>query len=98
MSQLIFHPDVSHEIKAAYQWYENQANGLGDDFLTELESSFGLIISKPKTWPPFSGNTRRFLLRRFPFSVIYSELDRKVLVLAVMHDRKKPGYWEERGK
>jgi hypothetical protein len=39
MPNIIFHPDVEHEVKASYEWYQRQAIGLGDDFLSELESA-----------------------------------------------------------
>ncbi len=96
MPKLIFHTEVSIEIKAAYASYENQAKGLGEDFLTELEHSFGYITQQPDTWPPFGESTRRFLLNKFPYSVIYSASENTIQVLAVMHNRKKPGYWESK--
>ena len=43
MSELIFHPDIQYEIKDSYRWYESKAMGLGEDFLTELESAFKMI-------------------------------------------------------
>jgi len=96
MSKLIFHPDVAKEIKASYEWYQGQAEGLGDDFLVELESAYEAIMELPNTWPNFSNNRRRFLLSRFPFSVIYHPSNNSVFVVAVMHNSKKPGYWESR--
>jgi len=48
---LIFHPDVALEIKAAYEWYERQARDLGEDYLSELESAYEAIIELPDTWP-----------------------------------------------
>ncbi|WP_415896011.1 type II toxin-antitoxin system RelE/ParE family toxin [Neptuniibacter sp. PT34_22] len=96
MPDIKFHPDVSQEVRTAYQWYEEQAQGLGDDFLIELEYSFKLIRKQPNTWPVFSARTRRFLLNKFPFSVIYTPSTEVILVLAVMHNRQKPRYWGER--
>lgn len=36
MLNVIFHPDIELEVQASYEWYQKQAVGLGDDFLTEL--------------------------------------------------------------
>jgi len=96
MPRLIFHPDIAHEIKASYQWYQDQAEGLGDDFIAELESAYEAIAELSDTWPKFSKNCRRFLLSRFPFSVIYRAKNNSIAVIAVMHHSKKPGYWESR--
>jgi len=72
MRNIIFHPDIEHEVKASYEWYQNQAEGLGEDFLTELETAYKAIIALPNTWPKFQKGCRRFLLSKFPFSVIYN--------------------------
>ncbi len=96
MRNLIFHPDVKDEIKASYQWYQEQAEGLGEDFLSELEASYQIISEFPESWPNFQNGFKRYLLSRFPFSVIYRESAEKLYVVAVMHNRRKPGYWHNR--
>ena len=71
MSKIIFHPDIEHEVKISYTWYQKQADGLGEDFLTELETGYETIMELPNTWPKFQQGFRRFLLSKFPFSIIY---------------------------
>ena len=96
MLELRFHPDISSEVNASYLWYEEQTEGLGEDFLTDLESAYEAIIEMPKTWPPFQKGFRRFVLSKFPFSVIYRANDEVIYVVAVMHNSRKPGYWLKR--
>lgn len=96
MLKLVFHPDTSVEIKSSYLWYQEQAKGLGDDFLYELESAYQAIASMPDTWPKFSDHSQRFLLSKFPFSVIFHKENSVIFVLAIMHNSRKPGYWSER--
>ena len=84
------------EIRASYRWYEEQAIGLGNDFLVELESAYQTIAELPDTWPKFRKGFRRFLLSKFPFSVIYRKSNETIFVVAVMHDSRKPGYWLSR--
>ena len=96
MSNIIFHPDIENEVKSSYEWYQNQADGLGEDFLSELETAYQAIIELPDTWPKFNIGFRRFLLSKFPFSVIYKFSQGTVFVVAVMHNSRKPGYWNER--
>jgi len=96
MAEIIFHPDTVLEIKSSYEWYQNQAEGLGDDFIEELESAYEAIAEHPRTWPKFTKNCRRFLLSKFPFSVIYQVNNNSTFVLAIMHNSRKPGYWEGR--
>ena len=96
MHEVIFHPAVAIEVKASYDWYQSQAEGLGDDFLYELESAYQTIVELPDTWPKFKKDYRRFLLGKFPFSVIYRTNKNKIFVAAVMHNSRKPGYWKTR--
>jgi len=93
---IIYHPDIEKEIKSSYQWYESKTKGLGEDFLSELESAFKTIAELPDAWPVVKMGFRRFLLRRFPFGVIYRKKSDKIFVVAVMHLSRKPGYWGKR--
>ena len=95
MRNIIFHPDIEYEVKASYKWYQSQTNGLGDDFLNELETAFETITELPDTWPMFQLGFRRFLLSKFPYSILYRVLN-KTIVVAVMHNSRKPGYWSDR--
>ena len=96
MPNIIFHPDVALEVRASYTWYEGQAVGLGEDYLSELESAYQTIVELPNTWPMFQQNYRRYLLSKFPFSVIYRSNGKFIFVVAVMHNHRKPGYWLNR--
>lgn len=96
MAKLIFHPDVQYDIKESYDWYEDKVIGLGDDFMNELESAIEAVTALPDTWPNFLKGFRRFLLKRFPFSLIYRANEDRVYVVAIMHNSRKPGYWVDR--
>lgn len=96
MHEIEFHPDVAIDIKESFDWYQKQADGLGDDFLNELESAYQAVSELPNTWPKFQNNFRRFLLSKFPFSIIYRASNELVYVVAVMHNSRKPKYWLKR--
>ncbi len=96
MQNIIFHPDTLDEVKNYYDWYQSQVNGLGDDFLLELEEAYKIIMELPDTWPKFQKGFRRFLLKKFPFSVIYKFKGNSIFIVAVMHNSRKPKYWQER--
>ncbi len=96
MFQLVFHPHVSKEIKVSYSWYQGKAAGLGDDFINELESAYETIKEYPLGWPFLKQDFRRFVLPKFPFSVIYKINSDTIYVVAVMHNSRKPDYWLNR--
>ncbi|MDT4858250.1 hypothetical protein FQZ97_927080 [compost metagenome] len=84
------------ELAEAVAWYEEQAPGLGDVFLVELIRVFRLIERYPTAWHPLSHNTRRCRLARFPYGVIYAREGDDLLVIAIAHLHRAPGYWRDR--
>ena len=84
------------ELDDAIAWYASQAPGLGDAFLIETLKTPKLIEQYPKAWHPLTQQVRRCRLRRFPYSVIYAQEGSDLLVLAVAHQHRKPGYWRTR--
>jgi len=84
------------ELDEAFSHYENQLEGLGVRFLDEVLQVFHNIKSDPKAWPVFSERTRRCLLSKFPYSVIYQIREDIILVVAVAHLHRKPDYWQNR--
>jgi plasmid stabilization system protein ParE len=61
--------------------------------MAELDLAIERIEDAPRRWPPYLGDTRRYLLRRFPFFVVFREVENRVQILAVAHARRRPGYW-----
>jgi plasmid stabilization system protein ParE len=97
MLPIFFHPDTKVEVIESFTWYQLQSKGLGHEFVQELDEAFNSIQSLPSTWPKFGQSHRRFILGRFPFSIIYKVRDNsEIYVVAVMHNHRKPGYWNER--
>jgi plasmid stabilization system protein ParE len=93
---LAFHPEAVEEATAAAQWYRERDPAIADAFVAELDRAMDRIIESPVTWPKYLADTRRYLLRRFPFSVVYRETPEVIQILAVAHARRKPGYWKGR--
>lgn len=98
MVDLLVHPDALDEFVEASAFYEGQAPGLGEDFFEEVHRVWTAIRENPDLAPEFEPPYRRFLCRRFPFSIIYRRVPEGVRVLAVMHQRRRPGYWKRRGE
>ena len=90
------HPEAVLEAQAAYRWYRERNQTAADALLAELDRAVDLISEKPRQWPTYLHGTRHFLLRRFPFAVVYRELGDTVQIVAVAHGRRKPGYWKSR--
>lgn len=96
MYKLIFHPYVFYDVRESYDWYENESSGLGERFLLELENAYHAISIHPLYWAPYSVRFRWFLLKRFPFGVIYRVEKQVIYIVAVAHLSRKPGFWKKR--
>ena len=84
------------EARAAREWYEARSRAAGGAFMAELDQTLEQIAEFPEAGTPYFNSTRRRLLRRFPFSVVYRKERRKLEVVAVAHSSRRPGYWQER--
>jgi len=76
------HPEAIDEATAARRWYAERSPAAAQAFQTELDRAVLAIGEAPSRWVYHVANTRRFVLQRFPFSVVYFELPNSVLVLA----------------
>lgn len=90
--------EAESEIGEAAGWYENRLNGLGLEFLAAVDRAFSSIADDPDRFPlwkqghPF----RRYLLKRFPYIIFYEMEEDAVVIWAVAHARRRPGYWISR--
>lgn len=92
-----FHRLAAREYRDARAWYDRRRAGLGNDLEAEVERAVGRIITHPTSRPVFRDPYRRVQLRRFPFALYYHITDDTlILVLAVAHARRRPGYWLRR--
>jgi len=93
-----YHPEAVDELTEAARYYEDQQPGLGGRFLDSVEASLSLLEKAPEIWPADSRGRRKYLVRRFPYLIIYRYQDGQIYVLAIAHTKRKPGYWKKRDR
>jgi plasmid stabilization system protein ParE len=91
-----FHPAAWSEVEAADGWYAERSADASVGFLTAISDALEMIAASSDRWPSYLHGTRRFVLQRFPFSVIYLEDPHGVYIVAVAHGKRKPDYWKKR--
>ena len=91
-----FHPAALHEMIDSARYYENRLPGLGADFKSEVDRSLELLNENPDIGAVVEAPYRRLLLDRFPFGIIYRTRESTLRILAVAHQRRRPGYWKGR--
>ena len=96
MYRLLFTSEAYEDIKCAYDWYESQRQGLGEDFLMLLEASCVEITGAPMQLRELYRSVRRKLMWRFPYGIFYRLKDSTVVVLAVLHTKRDPKSWKKR--
>ena len=84
------------EIDEVVTWYESERPGLGLEFLDELLRTLAFVRERPEASPRTARTVRRALVRRFPYGIIFETVDDRIHVLAVMNQRRRPGYWRHR--
>ena len=91
-----FHPAARAELREAVKFYEREVAGLGGEFIEEVRATIERILDYPHSGLLLDPGVRRRLLARFPYSIIYMPDEDPVLIVAVMHQRRRPNYWLSR--
>ena len=86
---------AEREMYGSADRYNEQRPGRGDNFLREVRAAVQDIAEYPIRWPG-SKLSRRRVLTKFPFTVHYRFDTKELIVLAVAHGRRRPGYWKHR--
>lgn len=94
--QIDVHPEAAAEAQAAAQWYRERSALAADAFLAELDHAVDRIAVNPGMYPHYFRGTRRYLLQRFPFYLVYREVPGRLELVAIAHGRRRPGYWKKR--
>ncbi len=88
--------EAEDEYGRAVKRYEEELSGLGLDLIGEVDHALERIRREPQRYALVSEGVRSFALRRFPYSVVYSEQDDCIWVVAIAHHKRRPEYWRRR--
>lgn len=91
-----FHPEANAEVLDAHDRYFDVRAELAEDFEADIERSREVIARSPQTWPAYLFGTQRYLMKRFPFFIVFRVTDVRIEIIAVAHERQRPGYWSDR--
>ncbi|KAF0179293.1 MAG: Plasmid stabilization system protein [Limisphaerales bacterium] len=96
MKPHVFHPAAEEEYTEAARYYGGFEAELGGRFYDEMERLIREVRSQPMRFWMFDPPVRRHLSTVFPYAVVYLEQPDRIWIVAVMHCKRKPGYWRER--
>ena len=89
------HEEAILDLRLGARFYEKRRRGLGQEFVLAVDKAIETIVEAPQRWPRFFG-AQRYLLDRFPYSIIYRVVDDLVQVLAIAQQQRRPTYWRRR--
>jgi plasmid stabilization system protein ParE len=89
---------ASDELAEAVRWYETRRAGLGGEFFDAIAATLSAIETNPEIGTTLSadGHTRRALLARFPYQVVYRLRPTEMVIVAIAHVKRRPEYWKRR--
>jgi toxin ParE1/3/4 len=89
-------PAVALDVESAFDWYETEEPGLGDQFLDELRAAYQRILDHPLGYEAFRSGIRRALTRRFPYAIYFSIEQETIVIIAVLAGARDPAAWQQR--
>jgi toxin ParE1/3/4 len=92
----IVRPAAAADIDSAYEWYEREREGLGEEFLQEVRATLKLVLSMPEGYPVVERRTRRALIHRFPYGLFYRIVDDTIVFVACFHTSRDSALWKRR--
>ncbi|HEY0142128.1 MAG TPA: type II toxin-antitoxin system RelE/ParE family toxin [Thermoanaerobaculia bacterium] len=88
--------DAAAEIEEDRAWYLERSESAEAGFLRDLDHAIQQVTDAPAQWPRYLAGTRRYVFPTYPYSLVYFVEDEVINVVAVAHDKKRPGYWRKR--
>ncbi len=96
--EVVYHPKADDEVLESARFYEACSNGLGWRFLRAVQDAEARIARSPHAFPFFNDPVRKCVLSGFPFNVLFQIEDEALFIVAVAHQRRRPGYWRRRSR
>ena len=93
---VLIEPEAKRDLRAAFEWYEEQLDGLGHEFIISAKASFSRLERTPGIYRKIFEDFQRAPIRRFPFGIFYLVRSDKIHVLAIYHSKRDPDGWKKR--
>ena len=94
--ELLVRPFSEADVREAALWYEGKRGGLGAEFILELDALYERILQNARQFPEIGEGARRALLRRFPYAIYFVSGEEAIVVIAVLHQHRRPETWRAR--
>jgi plasmid stabilization system protein ParE len=96
MTPVAFLPAAREELLESACYYQTQSPGLGRRFSSAVREAILRIQEHPQLYPVVEDDIRRCRVQRFPYGIVYRPTADRIVVIAVVHLHRQPGYWKSR--
>jgi plasmid stabilization system protein ParE len=96
MKPVSVHPEAEAEADGAFEWYWARSESAALGFDAELRKAFSALQMNPRIYASYLQGTRRIMLNRYPFYVVFRVRPRTIQIVAIAHAKRRPGYWKGR--
>jgi plasmid stabilization system protein ParE len=89
-------PDARCDFDESFDWYAKRSPEVATRFANAIDSALTAVAGDPERFVAVDEQHRECPIRRFPFRIVYRVAEGRVLVVAVAHAKRRPGYWKDR--
>jgi len=90
-------PGARRDFDESFDWYSERSTEAALRFADAVDAALGKVAADPTRFVTLDGVHRECPVKKFPFRIVYRVVDNRVLVVAIAHAKRRPGYWRERG-
>lgn len=91
-----FHPEATAELEQSAGWYAERSGVAAQDFLVAVDLVITSIVDDPARFAKIDEVHRSSSVSRFPFQIVFRHDESRVVIIAVAHAKRRPGYWRQR--
>ena len=94
--EIIVRPEAQLEVQEAFDYYEEKTQGLGFEFMRSLDAALQSVKRNPFSYQTIYKESRRILIRKFPYALFYLVEEKQIIVIACFHQKRHPIDWLRR--
>ncbi len=97
MGEVLLTKGAEEDYAESLRWYADRSKRAAEGFEAEFAKALEAIAANPDRYPLCDNRHRFYLLKGYPFQIIYRKPSKEqLLIVAVAHSSRRPGYWSDR--
>jgi plasmid stabilization system protein ParE len=98
MATIDFHSGARRDFDESFDWYALRSAEAAVRFAAAVDAALDKVAATPTRFASPDGVHRECPVNKFPFRIVYRLVDNRILVVALAHAKRQPGYWRDRNQ